>query len=57
MQIENGKAPLEEITNDIFKHTFVDVQEESHENLEQPKQRDVFFFYNFSFDLPSEYYN
>lgn len=62
---EPEKAAQDE-ANDVFKHTFVDVPDapESEEpkdqdvKTEQPpaKQRDIFYFYNFSFDLPPEYY-
>ena len=50
------------IANDIFKHTFVDVADGLTDGDEEPdsskkvKPKDIFFFYNFSFDLPAEYY-
>ena len=51
----------DEPTADIFKHTFVDIPDAAHQDgsekeVMQPKQKEVFYFYNFSFDLPSEYY-
>jgi len=59
----------EDGANDIFKHTFVDVLDDNKakpsssdkvaSETEQPvvkKRKDIFYFYNLSFDLPTEYY-
>jgi len=60
----------EDGANDIFKHTFVDIldddktkptAEESAVMIEpqqklDKKPKDIFYFYNLSFDLPTEYY-
>jgi len=64
--IEAGK---EDGANDIFKHTFVDILDDektkpaTEENVViktqqklDKKPKDIFYFYNLSFDLPAEYY-
>lgn len=63
-QLESDPAKVaQDDANDIFKHTFVDVPDapesekpEGRSDHHNPRQRDVFYFYNFSFDLPPEYY-
>lgn len=48
--------------DDIFKHTFVDVLEakkpttETEMSIATRQPKDIFYFYNFNFDLPTEYY-
>lgn len=50
--------------DDIFKHTFVDVLEnkpqpetqQTEMSLREKQPKDIFYFYNMNFDLPTEYY-
>jgi hypothetical protein len=64
---ELKRKALEQVKPDIFKHTFVDVENEItddpyndgtyHGDIMNRPPKDVFAFMNLNFELPSSYYH